>query len=406
MKLIRYQSKEFEKIFIHREVTKKRVYTLVQKILNDVKTKGDSAVIKYTKKYDGIKLTSKNLRVSESEINGCFQDIDAGFVDNLKVALANVSLFYKKQSKKSWKMKGQDGVSLGEVIIPIECVGIYVPAGTAPLVSSVYMSVLPAKIAGVKRIILCTPADKNGNVNPHILAVANLLNVNEIYKVGGAQAIAAMAFGTKTIPKVDKIIGPGNEYVTEAKRQVFGHVDIDMTAGPSEVVIIANQNTNNNYIKADLEAQAEHHKGTAILLTTSKPQAKFFKSLPVHGYIILAKNIKQVCEISNRIAPEHLEIMVKNPRSVIKDIKNAGAIFIGPYSPTAIGDYIAGPSHILPTGGAARFFSGISLDSFLKKLHTIFYSKKALEKVKDCVASVAKLEAMEKHIESIKVRLQ
>jgi histidinol dehydrogenase len=306
--------------------------------------------------------------------------------------------------RKSCRTKDGDGVILSEKLLPLESVGIYIPAGTAPLVSTVYMTVLPAKIAGVKRVVLTTPPGKNGNVNPYILVVADLLKVNEIYKVGGAQAITALSCGTKSIPKVDKIVGPGNAYVTEAKRQLFGFVDIDMLAGPTEVVIIANRYSNPGFIVADLQAQAEHSGGLAILITTSKSLMKQVKNQVVSGYIILAKNLDEAAEIANKIAPEHLQILTNNPLSVAKKIKNAGAIFLGPYSPVAVGDYIAGPSHVLPTGGSARFFSGLNVVDFMKTSHVISYSKKALEKVKEPLEKIAGIEGLSKHLDSIKVR--
>jgi histidinol dehydrogenase len=268
------------------------------------------------------------------------------------------------------------------------------------------MTVLPAKLAGVKKIVLISPPDKHGFINPHILVVANLLKVDEIYRVGGAQGIAALAYGTKTIPRVDKIIGPGNIYVSEAKRQVFGCVDIDMIAGPTELVIIANRYSEPKFIVADLKAQAEHAKGLAILITNSKSLAKEVKSGldGVNGFIILTKNLKEGVEIINKIAPEHLEILVKNPQRLVKEIKNAAAIFLGPYSPTAVGDYVAGPSHVLPTHGTARFFSGLSVLDFVKSNHIISYSKKALEKAREPLEKIAGIEGLSKHLESVKAR--
>ena len=303
-------------------------------------------------------------------------------------------------------MKDADGVTLGENYTALDKVGIYIPAGTAPLVSTVYMTVLPAKIAGVKKIILISPPDKNGYINPHTLVVANLLKVDEIYRVGGAQGIAALAFGTKTIPRVDKIVGPGNIYVSEAKRQVFGIVDIDMIAGPTELVIIANRYSDPKFIIADLKAQAEHAKGLAILITNSKGLAKEVNSQlnGDNGFIILTKNLGQAVEVANKIAPEHLEILVKNPQRIMKGIKNAGAIFLGPYSPAAVGDYVAGPSHVLPTKGTARFSSGLSVCDFMKSSHIISYSKKALEKIKDPLEKIAGIEGLNKHLDSVKAR--
>jgi histidinol dehydrogenase len=342
--------------------------------------------------------------VSESEISAAYQSINPNFVSTLKIVFENINKFYKKQMKKSWRIKGQDGIILGEQFQPIEKIGIYIPAGTAPLASSVYMTALPAQIAQVKRIILVTPPDKNGNINPHILVVADLLKVNEIYKVGGAQAIGALAFGTKTIPKVDKIIGAGNIYVTEAKRQVFGFVDIDMLAGPTELVVIANRYSPTNFVVADLLSQAEHLGGLAILITTSKALAKQVKNMVPGGYILMAKNLEEATEIANQIAPEHLQILVKNPGAVLKKIRNAGAVFLGPYSPVAVGDYLAGPSHVLPTLGTARFFSGLGLQDFTKSIHVISYSKKALEKIKEPLEKLANIECLSKHSESVKIR--
>ncbi|MFA6355522.1 MAG: histidinol dehydrogenase [Candidatus Omnitrophota bacterium] len=406
MKIVKLGSKEFEKLCSRYNNRKKRVSDSVSKIVEDVRLNGDEAVIKYTRKFDKVKLSAKQLRVTEGEASGAFQDIDSEFISELKNIIDNVTKFYKKQvrNKKSWRIVDEDGVVLGEKYEPIEKVGIYVPAGTAPLVSTVYMTVLPAKVAGVRSIVLCTPPNKFQSVDPYILAVANLLKVDEVYKVGGAQAIAAMAFGTKTIPKVDKIIGPGNDYVTEAKRQVFGYVDIDMIAGPSEVVVMANRSTNPLFVIKDLEAQSEHFKGLPILVTTSKPLAKMVKKEVANGYIIIAKNMEEGCDIVNRIAPEHLQIMVKNPQKWLKKINNAGAIFLGQYSPTAVGDYVAGPSHVLPTSGTARFFSGLGIEDFMKSSHIVSYSRKALEKAKKSIEKMTKLEGLNKHLESIKVR--
>jgi histidinol dehydrogenase len=385
---------------------KKKIEERVRDIIDDIRINGDDAVLKYTRKFDKAKLTAKQLRVPENEISGAYQNITSDFIGHLKVIINNVTMFYKKQIQKPCRVRDADGVVLKENIMPIESVGIYIPAGTAPLVSTVYMTAIPAKVAGVKRIIICTPPDANGHVNPYILAVANLLKVNEIYKIGGAQAIAAMAFGTKTIPKVDKIIGPGNMYVTEAKRQLFGYVDIDMLAGPTELVIIANRHSNPDYIMADLEAQLEHVGGLAILITTSKQLVKQLRHKVAAGYIVYAKNIEQAIDIANKLAPEHLQILTNNPSSVASKIMHAGAVFLGPYSPTALGDYAAGPSHVLPTLGTAKFFSGICLSDFLKRSHIIAYSKKALERMKEPIEKVATLEGLPKHYESINIRFK
>ena len=406
MKIIKSTSKQLEKIYNRSAFRKTRVEEKVKKIIDDVRILGDEALLKYTKKFDGVKLMPRQIKVSEIEISGAYQNISPNFVSSLKVIIENVNRFYRKSIKKSWRIKVGDGVVLGENYAALERVGVYIPAGTAPLASTVYMTVLPAKIAGVKKIALITPPDKNGFINPHILVVANLLKVDEIYRVGGAQGIAALAYGTKTIAKVDKIVGPGNIYVSEAKRQVFGQVDIDMIAGPTELVIIANRFSNPRFIIADLSAQKEHAKGLAILITNSKSLALEVKSKleGQDGFIILTKNLEQAVEISNKIAPEHLEILVQNPNRLLKGIRNAGAVFLGPYSPVAVGDYVAGPSHVLPTGGSARFFSGLSVSDFQKSNHIISYSRKALEKVKEPLENIAGIEGLDKHLDSVKVR--
>jgi len=408
MKIIRPTSKKLEKIYSRQFTKSKRVEDKVRKIIENVRIFGDEALVKYTKKFDKVKLTVKQLKVSRIEISGAYQNISPNFVSNLKIIIENVNRFYRKTLKKSWKMKDSDGVVLGEKHSALEKVGVYIPAGTAPLVSTVYMTVLPAKIAGVKKIVLVSPPDKHGYINPHILVVADLLKVDEIYRVGGAQGIAALAYGTRTIPKVDKIVGPGNIYVSEAKRQVFGFVDIDMIAGPTELVIIANRYSDPKFIIADLKAQAEHKQGLAILITNSKTLAKEIRSqgIDTNGYIVLTKNLEEAVEITNRIAPEHVEVLVNNPRKILKGIKNAGAIFLGPYSPTAVGDYVAGPSHVLPTCGTARFFSGLSVYDFLKSSHIISYSRKALDKVREPLEKIAGIEGLSRHLDSVKMRFQ
>ena len=404
MKVIRPQSQKFQKLFTRTIRRNRRVEETVRRILEDVQTTGDDALVRYTRKFDKVKLTPKELKVTEGEISGAYSSICPDFVASLKVAVENVTRYYKKQVKRSWKMNGEDGIVLGEKIRPLESVGVYVPSGTVPLPSTVYMTVLPAKLAGVEKVYIVTPPNKFKSVDPHILAVANLLKVDAVFKVGGAQAIAALAFGTKTIPRVDKIIGPGNAYVAEAKRQVFGYCDIDMVAGPTELVILANDHSDPDFVAADLLAQSEHHMGASVLVTTSKRLAKLMKKVPARGTIVVVKNLRQAVEVVNQIAPEHLQIMVKSPRRILKDVKHAGAIFIGAHTPTVVGDYIAGPSHVLPTGGTARFFSGISSDDFLKSSHIISYSKKALEKVRGAVESLASLEGLTKHMESVKIR--
>ncbi|MFC1570308.1 histidinol dehydrogenase [Candidatus Omnitrophota bacterium] len=406
MKIIQPDSKAFDNLVKRQGHGNVRLQKKVFDILESVKAEGDNALLKFTKKFDKVDLDKKKLRVTEAEISGAYQDIKPELVNTLKKIIRNIDNFYKKQLPKSWTMRYDSGIELGEKFAPIENVGVYVPSGTVPLVSSVYMTVLPAKIAGVKRIVMASPPNKYGSVDPHILVVANLLDVKEIYKVGGAQAIGAMAFGTKTIPKVDKIVGPGNEYVTEAKRQVFGYCDIDMLAGPSEVLIIANNHANLEYLKRDLMAQSEHHKGLSILVTPSRRVFNALSEDPeIKGYIIKVKNLDEAAKVSNMVAPEHLQLMVKSPKRVLKNITNAGAIFLGQYSPVAIGDYIAGPSHVLPTGGTARYSSGLNLRSFVKSSHIISYSKKALGGSAGWVRELTKLEKLEKHWDSVGVRL-
>ncbi|MFH1837089.1 MAG: histidinol dehydrogenase [Candidatus Omnitrophota bacterium] len=407
MKSIKVGSKTFDILVNRRNQGRKRLQKKVAMILDKVRTEGDNAVIRYTKKFDKVSLKRKDIRVSESEISGAYQDIKPEIVNTLKDIINNIDKFYKNQVPRSWSIRHDSGIELGEKFGPIENVGVYVPSGTVPLVSSVYMTVLPAVIAGVKKIIMVSPPNKYNSVDPHILVMANLLKVDEIYKIGGAQAIGALAFGTKTVPRVDKIVGPGNEYVTEAKRQVFGYCDIDMLAGPSEVLIIANQHANVEYIKKDLLAQSEHHKGLSILVTPSK---KIFNALRddegVTGYLIKVQNLEEAAVVSNKIAPEHLQLMVKSPKRVLKNITNAGAIFLGQYTPVALGDYVAGPSHVLPTGGTARYSSGLNIRSFMKSSHIISYSKKALSNSAEWVRNLTELEKLEKHWESVKARCE
>ncbi len=405
MKTLRQNSSGLQKLYDRNlYARKKHIEEKVRHIIDDVRANGDDALVKYTKRFDKAKLTTRQIHVVENEISGAFQNITSEFIAALKTIISNVTVFYRKQLAHPCRIRDIDGVMLKERIEPVESVGIYIPAGTAPLVSTIYMTVIPARIAGVKRIVIATPPDKNGHINPYILAVANLLNVNEIYKVGGAQAIAALAFGTKTIARVDKIIGPGNMYVTEAKRQLFGYVDIDMLAGPTEIVIIANRHSNIEYVIADLEAQLEHVGGIAILVTTSKQLGKIARQRVPKGFVIFAKNTDEAIEVANKIAPEHIQIMTNNPVKIGNKIRNAGAIFLGQYSPASVGDYVAGPSHVLPTLGTARFFSSLSLTSFLKTSHVISYTRKALEKTLAPLEKVATIEGLIKHFESARIR--
>ena len=379
---------------------------LVARIIEDVRKFGDRALIKYTKRFDGIELTSKRLRVGEGDINKAYEQMDVKFVPMLKQILDNIRSFYRKQLRKSFRLKGKDGIVLVGTYQPLRRVGIYIPGGTAPLVSTVYMTVVPAKVAGVKEIVIVSPPTKGGDIDPHILTVANLLGVKEIYRVGGAQAIAALALGTKTIKKVDKIVGPGNVWVSEAKRQVYGFCGIDMLAGPTEVVILADRYADTSFVVSDLLAQSEHIGGINILITISRKLAEEIRKKVHEGYVIVVRSLKEAADVINLIAPEHLQIMIRNPSRIIKRIENFGACFIGPYSPATVGDYVAGPSHVLPTGGTARFYSALGVDDFIRRSHLIKYTKEALEKVRDQIGKLAEIEGLELHKGSIEARFQ
>lgn len=383
-----------------------KVFKKVNRILAEVRQSGDLALRRYTREFDGIDLPLKRLSVTQSDINRAFEKIQVPFVPLLRQITENVREYYEKELKRSFELAGKNGIQLGKQYEAIERVGVYIPAGTAPLVSTVYMTVIPAKVANVKQIAICTPPRRDtGDIDPHILAVANLLGVNEIYRVGGVQAIGAMAFGTKTIAKVDKIVGPGNAYVTEAKRQVYGFVDIDMVAGPSEVAIIADHTANADFVTCDLLAQTEHHGGIGYLITPSKKLVEIMKGRIDTGIIIQVKSVQEACEVANEIAAEHLEIMTEEPEKVQKSIRHAGAIFIGPYSPTVIGDYIAGPSHVLPTGGTARYFSPLSASTFIKSSQIIRYTKEALVASKEHVQKLTEMEGLYLHRISLEARL-
>ena len=382
------------------------IFKKVSRILAEVRQSGDTALRRYTREFDGIDLPLKRLAVTQGDINRAFEKIQVPFVPLLKQITENVREYYEKELKRSFEIAGPNGVRLGKRYEPLDRVGIYIPAGTAPLVSTVYMTVIPAKVAGVKQIAICTPPRRDtGDIDPHILAVANLLGVNEIYRVGGVQAIGGMAFGTKTIPKVDKIVGPGNAYVTEAKRQVYGFVDIDMVAGPSEVAILADSTANPDFVTCDLLAQTEHHGGMGYLITNSKKLVEVMRKRVDSGIIIYVKSIAEGCEVANEIAAEHLEIMTEEPEKAAKSIRHAGAIFLGPYSPTVIGDYIAGPSHVLPTGGTARYFSPLSASTFIKSSQIIQYTLEGLQGAKEHVQKLTDMEGLFLHRISLEARL-
>ncbi|MBD3263833.1 MAG: histidinol dehydrogenase [Candidatus Omnitrophica bacterium] len=394
-----------KKMLARSRTHKDKIEEKVGRILKNVRDNGDKALIEYTKKFDKVKVSLSELRIKESEISAAFNELDSSLISSFKLAIENVTRFYKEQVPRNIRTKDPNGKTLMSRYVPLERVGIYVPAGTAPLVSSVYMSVIPALVAGVKEIVLVSPPAKDKSLNPFILAIGSLLKIKEIYRIGGAQAIGALAYGTKTIKKVDKIIGPGNNFVTEAKRQVFGLVDIDMLAGPSEIAILASSGSNIDHIVADLEAQTEHHNGLGIVITNSRKIIRELRRRKISGFALRVRNLEYACEVINIIAPEHLEILTKKPHSILKKIKNAGAIFLGDYSPVALGDYTAGPSHVLPTGGSSRFFSALSVKDFFKEIHVISYTKKSLYEEVGVLEKIAGLEGMNKHIESVKKRL-
>ncbi len=405
MRVIRVRGRDWDRLVQRGFLRRPRVEEKVRRIVEAVRAEGDEALLRYTRRFDRVKLKARQLRVTETETSAAFQNIPPEFVASLKRVIENVERFHRRSVKRPWRMRDENGVVLGEQPIPLERVGVYIPSGTAPLVSTVYMTVLPARIAGVKEILLATPPKPDGSVDPHILVVANLLKVNAVYKMGGAQAIAAFAFGTKTIPKVDKIVGPGNAYVTEAKRQVYGYVGIDMTAGPTEIAVIANQHANPEFVAKDLEAENEHHQGLAVLITPSKALARVIRQRVGRGYIILVRSLAEAAEAANALAPEHLEIQVRRPEALVRKIRTAGAIFVGPYSPASVGDYAAGPSHVLPTGGTGRFFSGLGVGDFMRVTHVIGYTRKALEADREMIQRLATIEGLTRHWESVQARL-
>lgn len=397
----------------------------VAAILADVKEKGDEAIFEYTKKFDGAEINADNIVVTKAEIEEAYSLVDAQLVDVIRKALVNIRDYHAKQKQYSWFDSTPNGTILGQKVTPLNRVGVYVPGGKAAYPSSVLMNIIPAKVAGVNQIIMTTPPGKDGKVNPGTLVAANEAGVDVIYKVGGAQAIAAMAYGTESIKKVDKIVGPGNIYVALAKKAVYGHVSIDSIAGPSEILVIADETANPRYVAADLLSQAEHDEmASAILITTSSELAdkvskeiKGFvsvlsrseiisKSLENYGYILIAKDIEEAVEIANEIASEHLEIVTKDPFTVMTKIRNAGAIFLGEYSSEPLGDYFAGPNHVLPTNGTAKFFSPLSVDDFIKKSSIISYSKEALEPIHEDIIKFANAERLTAHANSIKVRFE
>ena len=398
----------------------------VNEILTEVKKNGDDALFAYTKKFDGADIDASNILVTEEEIKEAYDSLEnKELVDIIRKSLNNIEVYHEKQKQYSWFDSKTDGSLLGQKVTPLERVGVYVPGGKAAYPSSVLMNVIPAKVAGVDEIIMVTPPGKDGKINPNTLVAANEAGVDKIYKVGGAQAVGAMAYGTASIPKVDKIVGPGNIYVALAKNAVFGYVSIDSIAGPSEILVIADESANPKYVAADLLSQAEHDElASAILVTTSMELAdevlkwvdKFVaelsrteimqKSLDNYGYILVADTMDDVIDAANEIASEHLEILTKNPFDTMTRIRNAGAIFLGEYSSEPLGDYFAGPNHVLPTNGTAKFFSPLSVDDFIKKSSIISFSREALQPVSEDIQKFAKAEGLTAHANSIKVRFE
>lgn len=397
----------------------------VEKIVNDVRDRGDEALFGYTKQFDKADINAGNVLVTKEEIEYAYTQVDEKLIEVIRKAKENIRTYHEKQRQYSWFDSDPKGIMLGQKVTALESVGVYVPGGKAVYPSSVLMNIMPAKVAGVKNIIMTTPCNSKGEVYATTLVAANEAGATAIYKAGGAQAIAALAYGTESIPKVDKIVGPGNIFVALAKRAVYGHVSIDSIAGPSEILVIADETANPRYVAADLLSQAEHDEmASAILITTSKELAEkvsaqvdefievlsrkeiIRKSIDTYGYILLADNMADAVETANAIASEHLEIVTANPFDVMTRIKNAGAIFIGEYSSEPLGDYFAGPNHVLPTNGTAKFFSPLSVDDFIKKSSIIYYSREALEEVHEDIESFAKSEQLTAHANSIAVRFE
>lgn len=397
----------------------------VADILANVKEKGDEALFSYTKEFDKVEVTPETIRVTEAEIEEAYKAVDASLLEVIRKALVNIRSYHEKQRQNSWFTSTENGTMLGQKVTPLNRVGVYVPGGKAVYPSSVLMNIVPAKVAGVPHIVMTTPPGKDGKVNPSTLVAAKEAGADEIYKVGGAQAIGALAYGTASIPKVDKIVGPGNIFVALAKKAVYGHVSIDSIAGPSEILVLADETANAHYVAADLLSQAEHDEmASAILITTSTELAQnvekeiegylkvlsrkeiIEKSLENFGYILIAEDMDEAIEASNEIASEHMEIVTKNAFEVMMKVRNAGAIFIGEYSSEPLGDYFAGPNHVLPTNGTAKFFSALSVDDFIKKSSIVYYSRSALQEIHKDIIQFASSEQLTAHANSIAVRFE
>ena len=420
IKIIRYNPADMSSI-LNRSYTEADVSASVKEIIANVRANGDKALFEYCEKFDGAKLSA--LRVSEEEMAEALSQVSPEFIEVLKKSAANIKRFHERQLREGFSIEDKDGIIIGQKVIPIENVGLYVPGGTAAYPSTVLMDSIPAKIAGVKRLAMVSPVKADGKIKPDIAAAASVAGVDEIYKVGGAQAIAALAYGTESIPKVDKIVGPGNAFVAEAKKQVFGQVSIDMIAGPSEILIVADKGSSARILAADMLSQAEHDKmATAVLITESEELAlqtageleKQLKSLPRgeiarasienNGKIIIVDNIEDGIEVANALAPEHFELSVEDPFRYLDSIKHAGSVFLGKNCPEALGDYYAGPNHTLPTGGSARFSNPLSVDDFVKKTQFTYYTKDALEDAYKDIAFFARREGLDAHARSVEAR--
>ena len=394
-------------------------------ILKKVRAEGDSAVFAYTKEFDKVEITADTVRVTEDEIREAYDAVDPSLVEVIRKALVNIRSYHEKQKQNSWFSSTEDGTMLGQKVTPLKRVGVYVPGGKAVYPSSVLMNIVPAKVAGVDQIIMTTPPGKDGKVCPTTLVAAKEAGADKVYKVGGAQAVGALAYGTESIPKVDKIVGPGNIFVALAKKAVYGYVSIDSIAGPSEILVLADETANPRYVAADLLSQAEHDElASAILITTSRELAEkvsseveefvkvlsrkeiIQKSLDNFGYILIAEDMDEAVEAANEIASEHMEIVTRNPFEIMMKVRNAGAIFIGEYSSEPLGDYFAGPNHVLPTNGTAKFFSPLSVDDFIKKSSIVYYSREALGKIHKDIEQFAKAEQLTAHANSVAVRFE
>jgi histidinol dehydrogenase len=427
--IIKYGDAEGKKlvdaVLSRSQLENKKVQETVDGIIANIRANGDKALFDYTKQFDRFDVNAQNILITKAEIDEAYSFVDSELIEVIKKSAARIAAFHEKQKINSWLEPSKNGEMLGQLVRPLESVGVYVPGGKAAYPSSVLMNIIPAKVAGVENIIMTTPPNSEGKVNPTTIVAADIAGVDKIYKVGGAQAVAALAFGTESVPKVDKIVGPGNIFVALAKRSVYGYVNIDSVAGPSEILVLADDSANPEYVAADLLSQAEHDEmASAILITTSEKLANevaveldkqtarlerkeiIEKSIANYGAIILVKDFDEACTLSNAVAPEHMEVCTREPFALLPKIQNAGAIFLGHYTPEPLGDYMAGPNHVLPTGGTARFFSPLSIDDYIKKSSLISFSEDAFKALGENVIKFAEAEGLTAHANSVKVRLK